>query len=252
MTFDARVSPDQGWADPVVGVMGGMGPLAGATFLRVLTLLTKAASDQEHVDAILLSHATTPDRTAALTDPNAADPSPVLLADAQRLEHLGAQIVAVPCNSAHPFMRGLSKQVSVPLIDIVDVTARAAAERVRATGKPPTVGVLATEGTRAAGLYRSALENLGMVPVDATDAEQRVVTHLIYDQVKAGQASDIESLLGLVEGMVANGCSTVILGCTELSVAYDEHGLHRDARIVDSVESLARETLRRVGRAAAR
>lgn len=249
-----RVTAEQGWGSPVVGILGGLGPLAGATFLRVLTLLTPAASDQEQLDAVLLSHSTTPDRTARIKDASAPDPAPVLLADAQRLEALGVDLVAVPCNSAHPFLRRIGDQVTVPMVDIVDVTAQAAVEHVRAgeQGDQLKIGVLATDGTRAAGLYRDALRRLGAEPVDTTDAEQREVMRIIYDQVKAGQPTDLSALERLTAAMIERGCAAVVLGCTELSVAYDEHRLHRDPRLVDSVESLARETLRRVGRAPTR
>lgn len=249
-----RVTAEQGWSSPVVGILGGLGPLAGATFLRVLTLLTPAASDQEQLDAVLLSHSTTPDRTARIRDDSAPDPAPVLLADAQRLEALGVDLIAVPCNSAHPFLRGMADQVAVPMVDIVDLTAQAAVEhvRTRGLGDQPKIGVLATDGTRAAGLYRDALRRLGAEPVDTTDAEQREVMRIIYDQVKAGQSTDLSALEHLTSAMVERGCAAVVLGCTELSVAYDEHQLHRDPRLVDSVASLARETLRRVGRAPTR
>ena len=253
-TAEVRVSAEQGWSSPVVGIMGGLGPLAGATFLRVLTLLTPAASDQEQLDAVLLSHSTTPDRTARIKDPEAPDPAPVLLADAQRLEALGAEVIAVPCNSAHPFLRGMTDRVGVPMIDIVEVTARAAVEQVHAAGvgEAPRIGVLATDGTKAAGLYRDALSRLGAEPVDTTDDEQREVMRIIYEQVKAGKPTDLSLLQDLTTALTERGCAAVVLGCTELSVAYDEHQLHRDSRLVDSVESLARETLRRVGRSTAR
>lgn len=249
-TGDVRVTAEQGWSSPVVGIMGGLGPLAGATFLRVLTLLTPAERDQDQLDAVLLSHSTTPDRTARIKDPSAPDPAPVLLADALRLEAMGAELIAVPCNSAHPFLRGLTDRVGVPMIDIVEVTARAAAEHVRAAGvtERPRIGVLATDGTKAAGLYRDALARLGAEPGDTTDDEQREVMRIIYDQVKAGQPTDLALLQDLTSALTDRGCAAVVLGCTELSVAYDEHQLHRDERLVDSVESLARETLRRVGR----
>ncbi|MDF8263095.1 amino acid racemase [Luteipulveratus sp. YIM 133296] len=244
------MSADQGWSSPVVGIMGGLGPLAGATFLRVLTLLTPASSDQEQLDAVLLSHSTTPDRTARIKDASAPDPTPVLLADALRLQAIGAELIAVPCNTAHEFLHGVTAQVDVPMIDIVDVTAAAAVERARSRSGDGSarVGILATDGTRAAGIYARAVRGLGADPVDTTDDEQREVMRIIYGQVKAGLPTDLDALLRLVDAMVERGCTAVVLGCTELSVAYDEHRLSSDARIVDSVDSLARATITRAGR----
>ena len=48
---------------PFLGVLGGMGPMAGAAFMARLTALTEASSDQEHIPAILWSDPRVPDRT---------------------------------------------------------------------------------------------------------------------------------------------------------------------------------------------
>ncbi|AKU16095.1 aspartate/glutamate racemase family protein [Luteipulveratus mongoliensis] len=249
-TPDARVSLEQGWAGPTVGIMGGLGPLAGATFLRVLTLLTPAKRDQDHLDAILLSHATTPDRTARIVDESATDPGPVLLADALRLQAIGASFIAVPCNTAHEFLHAVQGEVQVPLIDIVDVTAAAAVDRARhlSGSQSPRIGILATDGTRAAGIYAKAIRELGAEPVDTSDDEQREVMRIIYEQVKAGLPSDLAAFTALVDAMVEKGCAAVVVGCTELSVAYEEHDLGSDSRLVDSIDSLARATITRAGR----
>ena len=49
----------------ILGVLGGMGPLASAHFMLRLTLLTPAAREQDHVPAVLWSDPRVPDRDAA-------------------------------------------------------------------------------------------------------------------------------------------------------------------------------------------
>ncbi|MDF2847201.1 MAG: amino acid racemase, partial [Oerskovia sp.] len=64
-----------------VGVIGGVGPLATAYFLQLVVQLTQAERDQDHLDMVVLNHATIPDRTAFILGRSAEDPAPVLAND---------------------------------------------------------------------------------------------------------------------------------------------------------------------------
>lgn len=245
-----QVTAEQGWREPVVGVMGGLGPLATATFLRFLAALTPAERDQDHLDLVVLSHATTPDRTARILDAARPDPTPVMAADARRLQQLGVAFVVMPCNTGHWFLHEVEGGLEVPVLSIVDATVQAAIARAGAAGRGSArvrVGVLATDGTRAAGVYDRALEAAGAQAVLPDEADQAAVMRVIYEQVKAGRPVDLPAFLGVVDRL-AQRCEVVVLGCTELSVVYDEHALAGDRRLVDSLDSLARATLRRAGR----
>lgn len=249
---DIRVSPEQGWSRPVVGVMGGLGPLATATFLKMLTRMTPAVLDQDHLDLVVLSHATTPDRTARILDASKPDPTPVMEADARRLRGLGVDFVVMPCNTGHWFMHSVEQAVDVPVLSIVDETVRAgtarAHERAGSVDAPARLGVLATDGTRAAGVYADAVEASGGVPVLPGADDQRTLMSIIYDQVKAGRPVDLAAFDGVVDRVLAAGADVVLLACTELSVIFDEHDLSDRAELVDGLDSLARATLSRAGR----
>ncbi len=259
---ELRVDTDPSWASPVVGVIGGLGPEATALFLRLVVDLTPAASDQEHLDLVVLDHSTTPDRTAAILDPSRPSPTPSLTRDAQRLEALGAAFISVPCNTAHHFFTDLAQHVTIPLVSIVDETAKAAHDRAlcaapapasAGAGQPaprhtPRVAVLATDGTREAGVYQHALEALGCEVMLPSEEQQRLVMSVIYDGVKAGGPIDVPGLLGVVDSLIAAGADVAVFGCTELSVVYADQGWRARPEIVDSVESLAIATVTRAGR----
>lgn len=244
------VGPDTGWSQPVVGVMGGLGPMATALFCAMVTRLTPATRDQDHLDMVVLSHSTTPDRTAHILDAQAPDPLPVMAADAARLQALGAAFIVMPCNTGHWFMESVEQAVRVPVLSIVDATVQAAlaraADRFRHHGRP-RIGVLATDGSRSVGVYTRALEAAGAEPVYPDDAGQARLMQVIYDQVKAGRPSDGALFASVVEPL-ANGVDAIILGCTELAIVRDEQHLESDQRLVDSLDSLARVTLVRAGR----
>ncbi|WP_298993169.1 aspartate/glutamate racemase family protein [uncultured Pseudokineococcus sp.] len=229
---------------PLVGVVGGVGPLATVSFLDAVVRLTEAERDQDHVDLVVLQHATIPDRTAHILGASAEDPGPVMAEDARRLERWGAGFVVVPCNTAHHYTAQIAAAVDVPVVSIVGETTAAAVARrpgLRAAA------VLATEGTVAAGVYQRALEAAGVRALVPDAAGQAVVTSAIYDGVKAGAAVDLPALLAVAEGLLAQGAEVVLLGCTELSVVAEGAGLLDDPRFVDSLDALARSTITRAG-----
>lgn len=239
------VNAAEGWRSPVVGVMGGVGPAATAVFVSALVAMTDAARDQDHLDAVVLQHATIPDRTAHILGQSDEDPSPALTHDARRLEAWGCDVIVLPCNTAHTYAKAITSAVQVPVLSIVEETAARAARRA---GPGALVGVLATAGTRAAGVYEQALEDCGVTAIQPDEADQTRVNRIIYDQVKAGRPADTEMLTGVVDRLCARGASVVILGCTELSVVYAEQFLSHDRRLVDSLDTLVRRTIERAGK----
>ena len=228
-----------------VGVIGGLGPQATAYFLDMVVRLTQAARDQDHLDMVVLNHATIPDRTAFILGTDDADPGPVMAADAARLQEFGVSFLVVPCNTAHHFTQQVVDAVDVPVVSIVAETVDEAARRVPGLA---TVGVLGTSGTLAARVYHHELESRGMTCVTPDDDDQAVVMRIIYDQVKAGRPIDVDALTGVVDRLRQAGAEVVLLGCTELSiVAADFDLLAADRLLVDSLDVLARRTIERAG-----
>ncbi len=86
----------------VVGVLGGMGPLATACFLRILVEMSPATKDQEHLQVIAYSNPLIPDRTSAILK-NTQSPVPEMIKTAQALKSAGADFIVTPCNTAHYF-----------------------------------------------------------------------------------------------------------------------------------------------------
>lgn len=238
----SRPAPD---ADrPPVGVIGGVGPLATAYFLQLVVGLTEAERDQDHVDMVVLNHATIPDRTEFVLGRSDADPGPVLARDARRLEDFGVSFLVMPCNTAHYFTKQVMDAVSVPFVSIIDTTVAAARERVPGL---TTVGLLATAGTAASGVYQDAFAAHGVSTLVPTEADQELVSQIIYEQVKAGRPADVETFRAVAGRLVGRGASVVVLGCTELSVVAVDHDLLTDPVFLDSMDQLARATILRAG-----
>lgn len=224
------------------GVVGGLGPVATVHFLRRVIELTDARRDQDHVDLLVWQHGSIPDRTGFLRGENES-PEPALVADAVALERAGARFVAIPCNTAIVWVEQMRAAVGIEVLDTVAETVAAAREAVPGLDR---LGLLATDGTLSAGTYARAAEEAGLELVVPEAAVQREVMTVIYDGVKAGRPVPREAFDGLVEHLRGRGAQAVALGCTELSVLRGELGVE-DATVVDSIDVVARATIRRAG-----
>ena len=196
-----------------LGIIGGMGPMATAYLLQLIIEMTDAKTDQEHLDVIVFNRPRVPDRTAYILDRTRPSPLPVIQAAAHALEGLGAGCLCAPCVTSHYFYGDLAGCVSVPFLNMLAETAA----ELQAEGKR-SVGIMATSGTVRTGLFQSALNQVGLAAVLPPPEGQALVMSLIYDEIKAGLPPDLEKLWR-VEGLLrAQGCDSIVLGCTELSL----------------------------------
>ena len=224
-----------------LGILGGLGPMSSVYFYEMLTSHTKASTDQEHLDILLSSRATTPDRTGFILGTSAHDPLPAMEEEAKKLEAAGAQLLAISCNTAHCFYEGIQNSVNIPIISIIKMTA----EHCKALGVKK-VGLLATEGTVASGAYKSVLDGFCIECEVCTLEEQSIITDIIYGQIKKGIAPDIEAFLKVTDALKARGCERIILGCTELSLLKKTNNI--GSGFIDSLEVLALCAIRLCGK----
>jgi len=219
------------------GIIGGMGPAATVRLYQLITEFTPVSREQDHIPLIIDSAPQVPDRTAALLA-GGEDPLDALVASARRLVAAGADFLAIPCNTAHAWYDRIAAAVDRPVLNLIRMVAEAAGEKVPAGG---IVGVLATRGTVATGLYQKALSQAHLRPLVADQAGQEKLMEAI-GLIKLGGEERLraarEVVLQQAEALRRAGAQCVILGCTDLSVVMDE----RDAAgwILDSVAVLAR------------
>ena len=223
-----------------IGIIGGMGPLATADLFEKIVGHTKAACDQEHLHVVIDSNTNIPDRTAALLH-GGADPLPELVKSAGRLEKMGADVLIMPCNTAHNYYDGIAAAVSVPVLHMVRLTAQALVER-----GVKKAGLLATDGTVQTGIYQKSFAGSGVELLTPDEAGQRAVMEMIYQGVKAGDMGfDARPARQAMERLLAAGAEVLILGCTELPLAVKLYGIALPA--VDPTLELALEAIRFAG-----
>lgn len=222
---------------PVLGVLGGVGPLATAYFMELVIKRTPAMCDQDNIPMIVFNDPQIPDRTAHILDPAQPDPLPEMVKVVRWLEQAGAGYIAIPCNTAHYFYDAIAAEASVPVLNIMRETSAHVGGMVGSSGR---VGLLATDGTIASGVFQRYLEERGLTTIVPTEKEQRdVVMPLIYDRVKRNLSYDAAPFLRVARRLhEEEGCDAVIVGCTELSVVYQDLA-ERPAYLVDAMDVLA-------------
>jgi aspartate racemase len=223
----------------MLGILGGMGPMATVDFMAKVIRNTSATCDQEHLQMLVSSDTEIPDRTAALLD-GGADPFPAMRNALRWLEAGGARFIAIPCNTAHYWHRSLQDETAVPILHIVDAVANQSATPGQMSGP---VGILATTGTVRAGIYQERLAHHGMTCRIPDGADQTLVMDAIR-WVKAGDVASARSILSRqARNLLDAGCNHVVMACTEIPLALAGSEIGLSARLIDPTEALARECI---------
>jgi|SoiMetStandDraft_2_1073263.scaffolds.fasta_scaffold131644_2 aspartate racemase len=224
--------------DRTLGVLGGMGPAAGAEFLRLFTIRWPARLDQDHPRVILLSDPRIPDRSAALIG-GGADPGPAIRNGLEFLVRWQVDLIAIPCNTAFAFIDRIAAQLPVPIVDTIGVSVEAARRLA-----PEGAWLLATQGTLAAGLYQQRAQRQAY-PLLLPEPQAQAAVLQAIAAVKAGRLPEAaEHLRAAIDRLPDGGPSVVLLACSELSLAW--RFTDRPGQAVDSVDALADECVRRL------
>ena len=254
---------------PIIGICGGVGPLAGTFYQKLIILNTIANKDPDHLSVV---HVCDPsdvcDRTAylqGLADPklpqlrNPGEVMGQISVSITQYAHFvnRSAIICVPCNTFHspPIFSVYEKTImdyckangreegpgSAQIVHLIDSTV----EYVKAKGYT-TIGLTSTSGTREQGIYKKPFEAVGIKVVEVDD--QEAIHQSIYNEeygVKALSAVCPKSR-GIMEAAIkelkGKGAQGVILGCTELPIAIPEAKLF-DIDMIDPMEVMCRKAI---------
>lgn len=217
-----------------------MGSEATSYFFDEVVKHTVAEKDQEHIDTIILNHATLPDRTEAILTKDTKELVEKLRKDAEILEKLGVKNIAIPCNTSHYFYEEVQKEISIPIIHMVHESIKKALQQF---GDVKKIGILGTTGTINSGIYHKECEKLGVKAVTPSEKRQEDIMSLIYEDVKKGSAGDPKKFERAYHELKEQGSDVVILACTELSVFKKTHQIPNDC--LDALDVLVREAIQR-------
>ena len=224
-----------------IGIIGGMGSFATAALFQKILQYSGVRTDAEFPRIFIDNNSFIPDRTAALVA-GGTSPVPAIVESGRGLVSAGAQVLGMPCNTAHAFLPHITPQLPARFVNMVTETVGA----IRTDYPRGTrVGILCTTGTRTSRLYDRALADVGMRMVNVDDAAQEIVMQAIYgaDGIKSGNTEmPRQLLLQATESLMAQGTKVIILACTEIPLALTQSDA--SVPLVDTTEILAKALLR--------
>lgn len=228
----------------VLGVLGGMGPMAGATFASRMVALTAAACDQDHIPLVLCNDPRVPDRTSARLG-QGEDPLPAMVRGVRMLERAGATLIAIPCNTAHLWYDQLAAATTLPLLHIVESVCD---DLERLGAGASRIGLMGTAATLQLDLYGEPLRRRGFQVLTTEPEEVRLCAQAI-EAVKANDGdSAFAPASACMARLIARGAQAIVLGCTELPLAVPHASRGAFGVVVtDSIDALARAAIRRCG-----
>ncbi|WP_409307327.1 aspartate/glutamate racemase family protein [Pectobacterium sp. B1J-3] len=212
-----KITPDKAI---LIGVLGGMGPLATVDLLQKIIEQTPANCDQEHVPIIAWNVPQIPDRQRALAG-TGESPLPVLLSAIRQLNQLPVSHIVIPCNTAHHWFDELAAESDVPVLHIADATLawteQFASVSLQAQQK---IGLIATQGTLSAGWYQQRFAAKGVVTLEPNEQEMNSLFVPGCYAVKRGELQRGGELLEqLALRLIERGAQRLVLACTEVPLA---------------------------------
>ena len=206
--------------NPLIGILGGMGPAATNDFIAKILAATHARSDQDHFPLAVWSNPRIPDRNKAIFDPKRfPSPSADLQYGARKLQDLGSDFIAIACNTAHHWHADVQAAVRIPVLHIADVASvRLAAMGL---GKGDGVGLLCTEGTRQSGYYDTRLRQFGLRVIYPDESGQEQMMKAVY-AIKRGELEQARAMtLDIAAALAAENVKALLIACTELPIVLD-------------------------------
>ncbi|MDR0356242.1 MAG: amino acid racemase [Deltaproteobacteria bacterium] len=239
----------------VIGVVGGVGPGAGLDLAAKITANTINRRDGDHLPLVMVSmpHKIS-DRTAFLLGQEPINPALAIFEVIETLEKAGAEIVGIPCNTAHaePILDVVKEKmarngVKARLVNMLDETCLRLGQ---VADQNVPAAVLSTLGTYRSGVYRRYMERHGLKWRDLGLEMIEKVHDVIYNQeygIKSRLGSDFRQARLILEDVLtdlaAKGFGKVVLGCTELPLVLSESHF-KDLELVDPTSLLARALIR--------
>jgi len=221
--------------EKTVGILGGMGPDATVDLMARVIRSTPADDDVDHIRMLVDNNPKVPSRIKAIIDGTGESPAPCLIEMARGLQRLGADFLVMPCNTAHFYFEEIHAGISIPFVNLVELTVEAAMSRMSDLGK---VGLLASTAVQLTGLYDRHFTAKGVETLFPPDHRQDEVMKLIRSvKSSAIEEGDIPGLNQAAEALEGKGAQCLVIACTEISVVSDR--LRTKLPVLDTSQILA-------------
>ena len=226
--------------EKIIGILGGMGPEATIDLFYKIIKSTPAEKDQDHLRIIIDNNPKIPDRTTAILG-KGEDPLPALQETARNLEKAGADFIIIPCNTAHYYISQIQESVNIPILNMIEETAKETQQR---TPQIKKIGLLASMGTYKMEIYHQHFKKFNIEVISPEEKDKEEVMKVIY-AVKAGDLSEKvkKNIIQIAQKLIDKGAEAIIAGCTEIPLILKEGDV--SVPIIDPTQVLAKMAIKK-------
>ncbi|AKL96481.1 aspartate racemase [Clostridium aceticum] len=223
-----------------IGILGGMGPEATILLYERIVKYTEGKCDQDNIPTIIYSNTQIPDRTKAILY-KGTDPIISLIYSAKVLEDAGANLIIMPCNTAHFYYKQIEEEINIDFLNMVHLT------RLYIMNKflNKKIGVFATSGTLKTGIYGEKSFEGKVNLIHPNEIDQGIIMDIIYNGIKSNKSTlDTTPYKKVIKQFEGIGVDAIILGCTELSVLHNHVSFDTHIEFIDPLEILAKSAVK--------
>jgi aspartate racemase len=227
-----------------IGILGGMGPEATIYLYNLILQSTTAHQDQDHITTIIYSNPSIPDRTEAILG-QGPSPLPAIIEGASILQQAGADFILIPCVTAHYFYEDIIKQISIPIIHLLEETLQYVCNY---PGDLKKIGLIATTGTMKTMLFQQLFEKNEIQIITPGEIGQNQFMNAIYGEkgVKSGgKKNPKETLLKVLTELLQQNVDAVIAGCSEVPLVLQQNDM--DVPFINPIQLMAKRAVIKAG-----
>lgn len=221
-----------------VGVIGGLGPETTAEFYLEVIFQCQKRNDKQRPLIVISSVPLLFEIERDLIESNTGNERyiPFLVDEAKRLEKTGVDFLVMPCNSLHVFIKEIRQSVNIPVLSIVEETAKYLQKQ-----NFKKVGLISTSATVANNVYESQLRDESIEYVTPDDLQRAKMDKIIQRLINGQHLNqDRELILEVVKGLSAQRVDSVALACTDLQLLLPSSS---EVPIFDTMKVLAESTV---------
>ena len=235
----------------IIGILGGMGPEATIYQYQLIVKNTPVNKDQDHIPTIIYSNSLIPDRTFSIMNDSHDEIIKHLSQSAKLLETAGVSFIIIPCNTAHYYIEPIRKSRSIPVLDMIEITAEKIINDISLAGiqkEQNKIGLLATTGVVKARIYHDRFHKKNLMISTPDESDQQTIMKIIYDiKLNGIKKEQKENCLEVMENIKKDDeLSHIILGCTELPLLFSDQKRFKESLLVDPMEVIAKHVITKI------
>ena len=198
----------------LIGLIGGISWESSLHYYKIINEKVKEELGGLHSARCVLYSVDFDNIAKLQNEGNWQELNEIMISIAKKLENIGAELIVICANTMHKMADLIEEQISIPLIHIVDATAK----EIKKQGIKK-VGLLGTKYTMEQDFYVKRLkEKYGIKVIIPKEKDRDIIHAVIFNELCLGiiKENSKQQYLKIITDLERSGAEGVILGCTEI------------------------------------